>query len=373
MCSSDLFFTSATLSWTDVNGDNIAQGALAYNADGTRQTPCVYKTAGCEIDFSSLSSNFGIASPNQYGAYPRTWNLEQGIELQHELMPRVSVTGSWFHGGFHNLTRTINQSWLYEGSDPTQNPNYAPLTVYNPNTGTPITVYARTAAAQALPTRNLDTVDPNRKRRYDAYNMEFRLRPGKGSQIFGGFAFERQLDTNCAAADNPNSLLYCDDTKNDVPFSMQFKLAGNYPLPYGIQLSGSFQSNQSPAGTPGTITSTQYMAITRGTTKYPSNCPAPCPAGAVILPTTFQPATLNVPLVAPSGYFLERINQLDLKIQKTFKVNRFTVSPQFEMFNVNNSDAMISVVTNNTLSTSYRYANSIMQPRMMGVGAQVKW
>jgi hypothetical protein len=28
---------------------------------------------------------------------------------------------------------------------------------------------------------------------------------------------------------------------------------------------------------------------------------------------------------------------------------------------------------NNVLSTSYRYANSIMQPRMVGVGAQVKW
>jgi len=93
----------------------------------------------------------------------------------------------------------------------------------------------------------------------------------------------------------------------------------------------------------------------------------------VILPSSFQPATLSVPLIAPSAYFIERINQIDLKIQKTFKVSRFTVSPQFEMFNVNNSDSIISVVTNNVLSSSYRYANSIMQPRMMGVGLQVKW
>ena len=34
---------------------------------------------------------------------------------------------------------------------------------------------------------------------------------------------------------------------------------------------------------------------------------------------------------------------------------------------------VISTVTNNRLSTSYQYANSIMQPRMVGVGAQVKW
>jgi hypothetical protein len=368
---------TTSLAWTDLNGDNIAQGSLSFNADGTRQPACVYRTAGCEIDFSSLSPNFGIASPNEYGAYPRTWNLEQGVEIQHELMPKLSLTGSWFHGAFHNLTATVNQSWLYTGADATQNPNYTPLTVYNPVTGEPFTLYSRTAAAQALPTKNLDTFDPDRKRTYNAFNLEFRARPGKGSQIFGGFAFERQLDTNCTAPDNPNYLLFCDDRQNDVPFSVQFKIAGNYPLPYGIQLSGSFQSNQSPSGTFGTtnanIATAQYMAITRGTTRYPANCPAPCPAGAVILPATFQPATISVPLTSATAYFLERINQLDLKVQKNFTVSRFTVSPQLEVFNLNNSAAMISTTTNNVLSSSYRYANSIMQPRMIGVGAQVKW
>ena len=43
------------------------------------------------------------------------------------------------------------------------------------------------------------------------------------------------------------------------------------------------------------------------------------------------------------------------------------------MFNVNNSDAIISTVTNNVLSSSVGFANSVMQPRMIGVGAQVKW
>ncbi len=353
------------LAWTDVNGDNIAQGQL-YNPDGTRAAACSYPSVGCEINLSTLPANFGTASPNEFGDYPRTWNIEQGVEIQHELLPRISVTGSWFHGAFHNLTRTINRSWQYDGADPTQNPNYAPVTVYNPLTGEPITIYARTAAAQALPTLNLDTVDPHHTRTYDAYNVEFRARPGHGSQIFGGFAFERQLETNCAAADNPNTLRFCDDDQNDIPFSVQFKLAGSYPLPYGIQLSGSFQSNQSPS-------STRTMVITRGSSRYPATCPAPCPAGQVILPTSFQPASITVPLLPASATFVERINQLDLKLQKTFQVNRVSISPQLEIFNINNSDAIISYLTTNALSSSYLYANSIMQPRMIGVGAQVKW
>lgn len=97
------------------------------------------------------------------------------------------------------------------------------------------------------------------------------------------------------------------------------------------------------------------------------------PPGQVILPTTFQPASITVNLEAPNATFVERINQLDFKVQKTFKVRRFTVSPQLEIFNVNNSDAIISYVSTNALSSSFLYANSIMQPRMIGVGAQVKW
>jgi hypothetical protein len=120
------------------------------------------------------------------------------------------------------------------------------------------------------------------------------------------------------------------------------------------------------------------MAITRGTTTYPANCKAPCPAGQVILPSTFigsptTPQSLNVPLTPWNGFFLDRINQLDIKVQKSFKVNRFTVLPTFEMFNANNSDAIISTVTNNVLSSSVGFANSVMQPRMIGLGAQVKW
>ena len=40
-------------------------------------------------------------------------------------------------------------------------------------------MYSRTAAAQARPTLNLDTFDPDRKRIYNAYSMEFKARPGR--------------------------------------------------------------------------------------------------------------------------------------------------------------------------------------------------
>jgi len=98
----------------------------------------------------------------------------------------------------------------------------------------------------------------------------------------------------------------------------------------------------------------------------------------VILPASFigsptTPNSLNVPLTPWNRFFLDRINQFDIKVQKSFKANRFTILPTLEVFNVNNSDAIISTVTNNVLSSSVGFANSVMQPRMLGIGAQVKW
>ncbi len=369
-----LLSQTASVQWRDLNGDDIAQGSVTYLPDGTR-VPCAYQTPGCEINVAALPSNFGVAALNTYGDYPRTWNLEHGLELQHELMPRLSVTAAWFHGAFHNLTTTINQS-LAAAGDPLHNPNYVPLTIYNPMNGDPITVYSRTVAAGTLPVQNLDTFDPEREQVYNSYNFEFRFRPGRGALLFGGIAIERQLEVNCTTPDNPNAIRFCNDRENDIPYSRNLKLAGSYPLPWGIQLSGAFQSNQGPSAT--STATTRNMVATRGTTRYPANCASPCPAGAVILPATFigsptAPTQLTVALVPFNAAFVERITQLDFKLSRNFKAGRYTVAPTLEVFNVNNSDAIISYVSTNFLSASYEKPNSIMQPRMIGVGAVVRW
>ena len=106
--------TSSSLAWTDLNRNDIAEGTRG----------CTYLTAGCEINFTQLTSNFGTAALNRYGNFPRTWNLESAVELQHELIPRLSVSGAWFHGAFHNLTSTYHTEWTYA--------DYTPIQIFNP-------------------------------------------------------------------------------------------------------------------------------------------------------------------------------------------------------------------------------------------------
>jgi len=356
-----LLSQTATLQWRDVNGDDIAQGERGCTG---------YPAAGCEINFAALSSNFGIAALAEYGEYPRTWNLETGVEVEQELLPNLSVSGAWYKGSFKNLTVSINQSWSLA--------DYTPYTLYNPVSGEPFTAYARSAAAQARPTRNLDTYDPERKREYDSFAFQFRARPGGGSQIFGGVSIERQRDAFCTAPDDPNKVSgtagvyntdqWCDDfAHGETPYRKNYKLAGSLPPYWGFTISAAFQSNEP-------LTASRRMTATRGATRYPANCPSPCPAGQVIMPTTvFAQPTLTFNIVPESSVFVERITQLDFKVSRTFRLGRISVIPTFEVFNVNNSDAIISYITTNALSSAYLAPNSIMQGRLYGLGAMVRW
>jgi hypothetical protein len=82
---------------------------------------------------------------------------------------------------------------------------------------------------------------------------------------------------------------------------------------------------------------------------------------------------MNFNLEAENSVLVERITQLDFKVTRTFRLNRISLIPTFEVFNVNNSDAIISYVTTNALSSSFLAPNSIMQGRMYGVGLMVRW
>jgi hypothetical protein len=356
-----LVSATATLPWTDVNGDDIAQGSLRCGG---------FPSADCEINFLSLSQNFGIAALNEYGKYPRTWNLEQGMEIQHELLAGLSVAASWWKGDFRNLTTTVNRSWSAA--------DYTPFTFYNPLTGVPFEVYARSTTATARPTSNLDTVDDERRNAYDSFNFDAKYRLPGGGQVFGGVSVERERYKACTAPDDPNyqstttgnynGKALCDDFSLDIPYRPNYKVSATRGIGFGINVSMAFQNNSSP-------TSSRTMAVTRGSTVYPANCPSPCPAGQVIMPTAvFGQTTLTYNLESLRATSVERIVQLDFKVSRTFRFGRISVLPTFEVFNVNNSDAIISYVSTNVLAgAGYLQPNSIMQGRMYGLGAVVRW
>jgi hypothetical protein len=181
-------------------------------------------------------------------------------------------------------------------------------------------------------------------------------------------------------------LLYCDDWENDIPYRATAKLAGTYPLPWDMSVSASFQSL---AGRPLGLTTTTGNKISGpgygdvgspvGTnwlltraTRYPADCPAPCPAGALVVPTLTS-ASVTVPLVAPGTEFLPRFNQLDVSFAKSFQVGMFRVTGQMDIFNALNASTVTAYRSTNYATTSYVQPSSVLQGRFFRFGTQLRW
>jgi carboxypeptidase family protein len=371
-----LALTSRSLAWTDLNTDDIAQGELG----------CTYLTAGCEINFAQLPANFGNRSLNNVDPdFKRTYNVETTVGIQHEVLPRVSVSANWYHRSFHRLRVTDNL--LVAPSD------FTAVTVYDPLTGRPFQIY-NLAANKVSAVDNFDTnAGSGRKQLYSGYDVNINARLPGGGSMFGGFLTERTLRVTCDEPDNPNLLLYCDDRENGIPFRPQFKLSGTYPIKWGVQVSAAFQSL---AGRPlGGFTATttpntpQYNKISgpgygdtgvpqgtewllTRTTRYPANCPSPCPAGALIIPN-LSVSSLTIPLVAPGTEFLPRLNQLDLSFAKWFQIGQLRTQGQIDFFNAFNANTDLSYRSTNATTATYKQPSSILQGRQIRLGVQLKW
>jgi hypothetical protein len=345
---------TADLSWTDLNKDDVAQGEVG----------CVYLTAGCEINFAQLPAGFGsltsLRTPDPN--YERPYNVESSASVQHELLPRLSVTASWHHRVFHNLDVTD-----YTFRSPS---NYTPVTVVSPLDGEVFTVYNISSAANQRVER-VDRASADRQQIYDGFEFSASARLPGGAQLFGGTTTQHTLTVNCDQPDDPNQLRFCDERERPNPFRTQIKLAGSYTLPWwGIQTSASLQSEPGPA----LLTN---WNIGR-TTRYAANCQAPCTPGALVVPG-LTTASLVVPLI-PSGYdFMDRYNQFDVKLAKLFTVRGVRMMGQFEMFNALNSSAVIALRGGTTTggtyfgTASYHQPGDIPQGRLYKFGMQVKW
>jgi hypothetical protein len=371
--------TSATLTWTDSNGDDIAQG----------ERGCVYLTPGCEINFANLPSNFGIRSLARFDSeLQRPYQLAFNVGVSHEVFSGVAVTAEWFRSTFKDMIDRNNVALA--ASD------YTAVQVYNPVTRGTVTAY-NLAASKASAVDYLDRNDPDLERRYDGIEINFNAKLPGGARLFGGSSTERTIANSCsAAASNPNLLAFCDQNQWDIPFETSFKLAGTYPLPwYGITFSGSLQalagallgSDALPygvftAGTGWDATGaaagpngrSTYLLVTPTTNWTAATCndPSKCTIGQRIIPGLTQ-SSLTIPLVAAQTEYAPRLTQVDFSFAKNFSIGQVRINPKLDIFNAFNSDDYTAVSSMQYGAAAYRRPSTILQGRIIRFGADIKW
>lgn len=310
-------FSTDTRTWDDRNRDDIAQedelGPSSNLAFGVRRNQ----------------------NPDPDIERPYQWVGDIGV--QHELLPGLGVSVTYNRRSYHQLIVTDN---LAIGHD-----DYTLLSVPDPRgTGQTLPVHNLSRAKLGL-VDELDQNSTDNTRVYNGVDLSFNWRISGGATLYGGTSTGRVLSRSCQTED-PNSLRFCDQGEYDIPFATQFKLAGTYPLPLGVRVSGTFQSQ------PGTERGITYQ-VTRA-----------------LVPTLTQ-AQVVVRLNEPGTEFNDRVNQLDLNVSRSFRRGTVDVRPEISLFNVLNDDPVLAQV--NTYGLALGNVTSILAPRLMRLGLTMRF
>ena len=323
--------STANLSWTDLNQDDIAQGTLG----------CTYLTAGCEINFAQLPTTFGARrNRNPAPDLARPYQLLYNIGASRELATGFAVSVNYYRREFHDVTYTTNLA----------NPpsNYTPYNIADPrNNGQTLTVYNANSATFNL-VNELDTTSLNNKTTFNAFDIGFTLREHK-LQLNGGTSTGHTVSLTCDVED-PNNKRYCDQSLLGIPWRTTFKFSGSYQLPYQARVSAVFQSS------PGDVINQTYV-VTAANFKAQTGVPMTQSSVTLLLS---QPGTIYEP----------RVNQLDLTFTRPIKANTVTIAPEISLFNSLNANPVL------TQSTAYPNVGTpvtILNGRTIRFGVTVRY
>jgi hypothetical protein len=328
-----------TRTWTDANGDNIA-----------------------EISELGPSQNktFGIKAPRRPAdGIRRPYQIEMNASVQREILTGFSVNFSYFRRDYKQNFSTDNVA--VAPSD------YTALTLTSPLDGAPVTIYNLNPAKLGA----IDLVDQNSAtnyRKYGGYDAGFNARVKK-LNVFGGISTGRTISNTCDVED-PNQLLYCDQSKYHIPYATQVKIAGSYALPWALEASGALQSYPGDArnssvdtGNSGNIAAEDPSLRVNWTVN-----------NTIVRAQTGQTLTQSqivVPLIPPGTKFLGRQNQIDVRLKRVFPFKGKQIEAQFDVFNALNANPILTV--NQTYGTALDRPASVLQGRLIRLGLQAKF
>ena len=339
---------SVNRSWNDVNRNFVPDCDLRNNA--------------ANGECGTISNlNFGQFNPSaiQYdddllrGFGVRDYFWDFTAEVQHQLGPRVSVTGGYYRnwtdhfgadglqslgsGVMDNLAQTPADFDPYCVTAPVDSRlpgggGYQVCGLYDVNP-------AKFGQGQVL-VRRPEHYGDGKSRVSDFFTGSFSTRFGGGVEFGGSVDTGRTVEDRCFVVDSPQELLNC---RTVTPFGgqTQYKLYGSLPLKGGLLVSGVFQN---------------VSGVT-----YEANFAVP---NSVIAPSlgrnlsacgtqTVCTATVMVPLILPRAYFEPRRTLLDLRVSKIFSLgSQMRLRANLDVYNVTNEASAVTL--NNTYGATWR-------------------
>jgi hypothetical protein len=263
---------------------------------------------------------------------PHQW--EYTVMVQHQIGARTSVMVGYYGRRFWDLYTTVN--------DAVPTTAYTPVTITNPLTNEPMTVYNQDPATRGLVRNVLKTI-PDLRQWYNGVEFQAQTR-FTNFTVFGGLTIGRsEGDQESNDFNNPNVHINNEGAIGfDAPY--QFRGGFSYMLPYAVQFSGSIREQ---SGLPQTrsypVTTTQVPGLTQ--------------------------VTQNVQVAQRGEYRYPWVNLIDLRVAKVFRFGDRRFEPTIDVFNVFNNNAVTNAVQ--TVGSSLGRPSAIVMGRLVRIGGRV--
>jgi hypothetical protein len=255
--------------------------------------------------------------------------------VQRQLGQRTSVSVGYYGRRFTDLYTTVNSAVPPSA--------YTPVTITNPLTNAPLTVYNQDPATRGL-VGNLLTTIPDLKQTYNGVEFQVNTRMSKAT-LFGGVTIGKDYgDQDSGDLNNPNVLI---NNTGAIGYDSRYQVrAGfSYRMPYDVQFSGSIREAQGlPQARNFTVTTSLVPGLTQVT---------------------------QTVKVAPTGEFrYPWVNLVDLRVTKAFRVaGGVKIEPTVDLYNVFNNNAVTSAVT--TVGPSLGRPSAIVMGRLLRIGGHL--
>ena len=303
---------TVTRTWNDLNRD--------YNPD------CELGDSRANGECGQISDlNFGQNNPNatryadEVVTGLRGSNWETTAQIQRELMTGVSVTLAYYHKTFSNFRANDNQ--FVTPADFSEYCITAPVDSRLPDGGG-YRICGLYDVNPALFGRNQTVVSAssnygNQSAIYDGIDLTESIRLPRGATISGGLNWGRTETSRCFVVDSPEEMRFCEVAP---PMRPTATFAGFVPLPWGLVSSATYRNYPGPH-----ITATLTV---------PNSEIAPSLGRNL---SSGVNGTVNVELIQPGTMYGNNAQQLDVRLSKRFRFNRYRIMANVDVFNIFNA------------------------------------
>jgi hypothetical protein len=346
--------------WTDTNGD--------FNVQGDPLTPTANSELGPSpnTNFGKPTLSFRFAPDWATGFGTRAYNWETSVAIQHEVLPRISVSAAYFRRIYGNFTVTDNL--LVSPSDYDPYCIMAPVDSRLPNGGGD-----RVCGLFDLKPEAIGRVDMIRtisgdygkqQEHWDGVDLTMNARFGRDFLLQGGMSTGKTMTDNCDVVtkiDDPSTRFCHSESK----LQTQVKFLGSYLLPAGFQVSATYQSML-----PDPTNAFFYNAM-----GMPANYVA---TNAVVRPSLGRNlsaganATATINLIEPGTLYGDRLHQIDVRLAKLFTIGNTRLKALADLYNMFNANPIFRYnASYGTTGDSWLVPQEILPGRLFKIGAQV--